>query len=158
LISRLNSQSNDNAFFYNGITTFGKEQLVNISGRKYRIDTNLIEKCTLFFVGEHFLWQVGDKEVKLLECKKDIAETAVEQTDDNLLTKELVIKSLFPFVNRSIDIADFIDSHVEIKNQSDNGSVSGNKDGSVVKSEQEIINVVKEDSNDTFGVQDDILD
>ena len=159
LIHRLQSQSNENAFFYNGITTFGKEQLVNISGRKYRIDTNLVDKCTLFFVGEHFLWQIGEKEVKLLECKRFIADNrAVEQTDDNLLTKELVIKSLFPFVNKSIDIADFIDSHIEVQSQPENSSASGNKEGEVTKPKQEPTDVLLDDSHDISGGQDDILD
>lgn len=159
LINRLNSQANDNAFFYNGITTFGKEQLVNISGRKYRIDTNLVDKCTLFFVGEHFLWQIGENEVKSLECKKAIADNrAVEQTDDNSLTKELVIKSLFPFVNKSIDIADFIDSHVEVQSLPENSSTSENNEEEATTHQQMPTDVILDDSYETSGDQDNILD
>lgn len=150
--------SKEDAFFYNGITTYGKEQLVNISGRKYRIEANLADKCTLFFVGEHFLWQIGDDKVELLECKKSIADNrSVEQTDDNLLTTELVIKSLFPFVDRSIDIADFIDPQIEIPSQADDSSTSDNAAGEDIHSQQEPEGIITDNSFGTSGDQNDIL-
>lgn len=154
------SFSRDKDFFNKGITTYGVEQLINICGRKYQIETKFEEnyKCMLFFVGEHFLLQIGDKRVELLENKKSIADTkGVEHTDDNLLTRELVIKSLFPFVNKSIDIADFIDSQIEVPSQTNDSSTSNNAAEEDIPPQEEPKGNISDNSLGKSGDQNDIL-
>lgn len=86
----------NNDFVYSGKDIYSPSVTIEINGHQYSF-SGTRDIRTLYFLGDRFLWQIGDNEVEFVEEKTKAIDGATLATSSYDIEVDLAVKSLFPF-------------------------------------------------------------